>query len=130
MADKFILKNTRRQAAVKITGTGTSTISIYELAYADQSVTPAGLELTITDAAFTTTANGNVKRDGNLILVLPAGSADMLNFTADMGVALNEKANANIVVDLGTTEGVCVLQFTKGVGYNDPNRQNQGPGSL
>jgi hypothetical protein len=23
-----------------------------------------------------------------------------------------------------------IIQFTKGDGYNDPNRQNQGPGSL
>ena len=130
MADKHILKNTRRQAAVKVHGTGSATISIYELAYADQSVTAANLELMITDASFMTTASGNVKRDSNLILVMPAGSADTFNFTADIGVNLNEKANANVVVNLGDTEGVCILQFSKGAGYNDPNRQNQGPGSL
>lgn len=130
MADKHILKNTRRQAAVKVSGTGSATINIYELAYADQTITTANLELMITDAAFTTTSAGNVKRNGNLILVLPSGSADTFNFTADIGVNLNEQANANVVVDLGSTEGVCILQFSKGAGYNDPNRQNQGPGSL
>lgn len=130
MADKHILKNTRRQAAVKVSGTGSATISIYELAYSDQSITTANLELTLTDASFTTLANGNVKRNGNLILVMPAGSADNFNFTAGMGVSLNEQANANVVVDLGASEGVVVLQFTKGAGYNDPDRQHQGPGSL
>lgn len=130
MADKHILKNTRRQAAVKVSGTGSATISVFELAYPDQTVTTANLELTISDAAFTTLANGNVTRDGNLILVMPAGSADTFNYTADLGVALNEKANANVVVNLGASEGVCILQFTKGAGYNDPDRQNQGPGSL
>jgi hypothetical protein len=43
---------------------------------------------------------------------------------------LNEKANANVVVNLGAAEGTMIIQFTKGDGYNDPNRQNQGPGSL
>lgn len=130
MADKHILKNTRRQAAVKVSGTGTATISIYELAYADQTVTTANLELMLTDASFMTTASGNVKRGANLILVMPSGSADTFNFTADIGVNMNEQANANVVVDLGATEGVCILQFSKGAGYNDPDRQNQGPGSL
>lgn len=130
MADKHILKKTRRQAAVKVHGTGSATIDIYELAYSDQTITEANLELMLTDAAFMTTAAGNVKRDGNIILVMPSGSADSFNFTADLGVNLNEKANANIVVNLGSTEGVCILQFSKGAGYNDPNRQNQGPGSL
>ncbi len=130
MADKHILKNTRRQAAVKVHGTGTATISIFELAYPDQTVTTANLELMITDASFMTTSNGNVTRGGNLIIVMPAGSADTFNFTADIGVNLNERANANVLVDLGATEGVCILQFSKGQGYNDPNRQFQGPGSL
>ncbi len=130
MADKHILKNTRRQAAVKVSGTGNATISIYELAYADQTITTANLELTLTDAAFTTLANGNVTRNGNLILVMPAGSADNFTFTSSFGYSLNEQANANVVVNLGGSEGVCILQFTKGAGYNDPDRQNQGPGSL
>lgn len=130
MADKFILKNTRRQAAVKVSGTGSATISIYELAYPDQTITTANLELTISDAAFMTLANGNVTRDGNVVIIMPAGSADTFNFTNDFGVVLNEKANANVVVNLGASEGICILQFTKGAGYNDPDRQHQGPGSL
>ena len=52
------------------------------------------------------------------------------NFTDNIGVVLNEKANANVVVNLGAAEGTMIIQFTKGDGYNDPNRQNQGPGSL
>ena len=130
MANTHILKKTRRQAAVKVHGTGSATISIYDLAYADQTITTANLELMITDAAFMTNTAGNVTRNGNLILVLPSGSADTFNFTADIGVNLNEQANSNVVVNLGASEGVCILQFSKGAGYNDPDRQNQGPGSL
>lgn len=130
MADIHILKNTRRQAAVKVSGTGSATIDVASLAYADQTITTANLELMLTDASFMTTSSGNVKRNSNLILVMPSGSADTFNFTSDLGVNLNEAANSNIVVNLGATEGVCILQFSKGAGYNDPNRQNQGPGSL
>ena len=130
MADIHILKNTRRQAAVKVSGTGTATIDVASLAYPDQTVTTANLVLTITDACFMTLAAGNVTRNGNLILVMPADAADTFNFTADIGVNLNEQANANVVVNLGGSEGVCILQFSKGAGSNDPNRQNQGPGSL
>ena len=130
MADIHILKKTRRQAAVKVSGTGSATIDVATLAYSDQTVTRANLELMLTDAAFMTLANGNVTRNANLILVMPAGSADTFTFTNDLGVNLNESANANVVVNLGASEGVCILQFSKGAGYNDPDRQNQGPGSL
>ena len=130
MADKYILKNTRRQAAVKVWGTGSATIDIHELRYLGansqidaQSVTPANVELTITDVAFTTRAAGNIVRDGNIILVMPADSADSFNFSNDFGIALNEKANANVVVNLGATEGVCIIQFSKGSGYNDRDLQ-------
>lgn len=130
MATKHILKNTRRQAAVKVTGTGSATIDIHELRYLGansqidaQSVTPANVQLTITDVAFTTLANGNITRNGNLILVLPAGGADQFTFTNDFGVALDEQANSNVVVNLGASEGVCIIQFTKGSGYNDRDLQ-------
>lgn len=131
MADKYILKNTRRQAAVKVWGTGSATINIHELRYLGansqtdaQTVTPANLQLTITDVAFTNLSNGNIVRDGNLILVMPAGGADSFNFAGDFGIALDEKANANVVVNLGASEGVCIIQFSKGAGYNDPDTQN------
>jgi len=130
MANIHILKKTRRQAAVKVHGTGSATIDVFTLAYSDQSVTTANLELMLTDAVFMTNTAGNVTRNGNLILVLPAGSADTFNFTADLGVNLNEQPSSNVVVNLGASEGVCILQFSKGAGYNDPDRQNQGPGSL
>jgi len=130
MASKHILKKNRRQAAVKVTGTGTATINIYELAYADQTVVAANVVLTITDVAFMTTAAGNVKRDGNVIIVMPSGSADQFSFAQDYGIVMDEKSGANVDIDLGATEGVVILQFSKVAGYDDPNRQNQGPGSL
>jgi chitinase len=129
MANKHILKKTRRQAAVVVTGTGSVTIDIFELATADQTVTAANLQLMISDIAYDVGNTANIKRDGNLIFAMNAGQNEF-NFTDNVGVVLNEKANANVVVNLGAAEGTMIIQFTKGDGYNDPNRQNQGPGSL
>ena len=129
MANKLILKNTRRQAAVVITGTGTATISVNELAYPDQTITTANLQLTISDIAYDVQTASTIMRNGNLIFSMGVGCGEF-NLTDSMGVVLNDKANANIEVNLGASNGTVILQFTKGDGYNDPNRQNQGPGSL
>lgn len=129
MANKLILKNTRRQAAVVINGTGTATISVNELAYPDQTITTANLQLTISDIAYDVQSASTIMRNGNLIFSMGVGSGEF-NLTDSIGVVLNDKANANIDVNLGASNGTVILQFTKGDGYNDPNRQNQGPGSL
>jgi hypothetical protein len=135
MADKHILKITKRQAAVKVSGTGSATISIYDLAHPGpnaitdtQVVTPANVQLMVTDIAYSTTAAGNITRNSNVIWVMNQSSEGEYNFTEKMGVNLNESANANVVVNLGGTEGVCIIQFSKGAGYNDRDLQNQGPG--
>lgn len=129
MANKHILKKSRRQAAVLVTGTGTATIDIFELASADQVVTEANVELTISDLAYDVANSANVKRSGNLIFAMNAGQNEF-NFTDNLGVVLNEKSNSNVIVNLGASEGTVIIQFTKGSGYNDPDRQHQGPGSL
>lgn len=129
MANKYILKKTRRQAAVKVTGTGSATIELADVAYADQSVTSANAVLTISDIAYDVGNSANVSRNGNLVLALNAGQGE-LNLTDSIGVVLDEKANCNVIVNLGAIEGTIILQFTKGEGFNDPDRQNQGPGSL
>lgn len=129
MANKHILKNTRRQAAVVVSGTGSATINIYELAYPDQTITTANLQLTITDLIYDVQSASTIMRNGNLIFTMGIGSGEF-NLSDSLGVVLNEKANANVEVNLGASNGTVILQFTKGDGYNDPNRQNQGPGVL
>lgn len=129
MANKYILKKTRRQAAVKVAGTGSVTIELADLAYADQSVTAANVVLTITDIVYDVGNSANVKRNGNLVFLMNAGQSGA-SLSRDLGVVLDEQANANIIVNLGAIEGTVILQFSKGLGYNDPDRQNQGPGSL
>lgn len=126
---KYILKKTRRQAAVKVTGTGQTTINIYELAYADQTITTANLVLTISDLVYDAASAGNIVRNGNVIYTFSPGQ-NTIKFSSELGVVLDEQANANVIVNLGSGESTVVIQFSKGDGYNDPNRQNQGPGVL
>jgi hypothetical protein len=129
MANKYILKKTRRQAAVKVTGTGSVTIELADLAYADQSVTPANVVLTVSDIFYDVGNSANVKRNGNILYSMNAGQSTV-SLSRDIGVVLDEQANANVIVNVGAAEGTVILLFSKGTGYNDPDRQNQGPGSL
>lgn len=134
MAEKRILKITKRQAAVAIVGTGNATISIFELAHPGpnaitdtQVVTPANVQLTISDICYDVGNAANIRRGGNLVFACSAGTGDH-TLTDSYGVVLDDQANANVLVDLGAAEGFMIIQFTKGSGYNDRNLQNQGPG--
>lgn len=134
MADKRILKITKRQAAVAIVGSGNATISIYELAHPGpnatidtQVVTPGNVQLTITDIAYDVGNAANITRGGNLVFACSAGAGE-LNLTDSIGVVLNDKANANVEVNLGANQGTMIIQFSKGDGYIDRNLQKQGPG--
>ena len=136
---KSILKNTKRQAVVKLVGNGSATISIFELAYVgantlatgssirlhDQSVTPANVQLTITDLFYDVSAAANIVRNGNVIWAMNPGQGTY-NFTQEIGVALDQDANANVIVNLSNTNAnsSIVIGFTKGTGYNDIDLQN------
>lgn len=124
--DKYILKKSQRQAAVILNGSGQSTISVQELATAIQTVDVANLKLTISDIYYQTAAAGNIVRGSNVILNLVAGY-DTVKFSEDFGFVLDRNSNANVVVNLGAGENSVVLQFSKGEGYNEPNRQTLQP---
>lgn len=134
---KSILKNTKRQAVVKLTGTGTATVDIFELKYVgantlaygssirlhDQTVSPANVELMITDLMYDVSTTSNITRNSNVIWTMNSGAATF-GFANDIGVVLNQDANANVVVNIGgTANGTVLIGFTKGAGYNDPDLQ-------
>lgn len=129
MANIRTLKVTARQAAFAVVGTGLANISIYDAVHSTQTMDAANVQLTISDIAYDVGNAANITRDGNLIFACNSGAGE-LNLTDDMGVVLNDKQNANVTVNLGAAEGTMIIQFTKGTGYNDQDRQNQGPGSL
>jgi hypothetical protein len=46
-----------------------------------------------------------------------------VSLSRDLGVVLDEQAHANVTIHTGTGNSSVILQFTKGEGFNDPNRQ-------
>lgn len=125
MANIYILKNTRRQAAVKITGTGYGNVTYTDIKYSDQTIpstTAANLSWPITDIVYDVGNSANITRNGNIVFAMNAGQ-NYVGLAKDVGVALDEAGNANVVVNLGATQGTVIIQFSKSAGFNDPDRQ-------
>ncbi len=129
MASLRKLKITARQAAFAVVGTGSATISIYDAIHSRQTIDVANVSLTISDIAYDVGNSANITRNGNLVFACNAGSGEF-NYTDSIGIVLDDQKSSNVVINLGAVEGTMVIQFTKGDGYVDPDRQNQGPGSL
>jgi len=131
---KYILKKTRRQAAAKVVGTDANTITITytDVQYADQTIplnTTGNLFWTISDIAYDVQASAQIVRNGNVVFTMSPGQGSV-NLSRDLGVVFDEQAHANVVINTGTGNSSVIVQFTKSAGFNDPDRQNQGPGSL
>ena len=124
---KYILKNTRRQAAVKIVSDGqlSNTITYTDIKYADQTIplnTAGNLFWTISDIVYDVASHANIIRNGNVVFTMSSGQASV-NLSRDLGVVLDEQAHANVTVHTGTGNSSVILVFTKGSGFNDPDRQ-------
>ena len=124
---KYILKNTRRQAAAKVVsdGIGSTTITYTDIKYADQSIplTSAGnLFWTISDIVYDVANFANITRNGNVVFTMSAGQGTV-SLSRDLGVVLDEQAHANVTIYTGTGNSSVIVQFTKGTGFNDPDRQ-------
>ena len=124
---KYILKNTRRQAAVKIVSDGqlSNTITYTDIKYADQTIplnTAGNLFWTISDIVYDVASHANIIRNGNVVFTMSSGQSSV-NLSRDLGVVLDEQAHANVTVHTGTGNSSVILVFTKGAGFNDPDRQ-------
>ena len=124
---KYILKNTRRQAAAKVVSDNPNNITVTytDVKYADQTIplTSAGnLIWTISDIVYDVASYANIVRNGNVVFTMSSGQASV-NLSRDLGVVLDEQAHANVTVHTGTGNSSVILVFTKGSGFNDPDRQ-------
>ena len=124
---KYVLKNTRRQAAAKVVsdGIGNNTITYTDIKYADQTIplnSAGNLFWTISDIVYDVTSHANIIRNGNVVFTMSSGQASV-NLSRDLGVVLDEQAHANVTVHTGSGNSSIILVFTKGAGFNDPDRQ-------
>ncbi len=131
MAELRTLKVTARQAAFAVIGTGSATIYPANLLHSRQTLSGnlANIQFTISDIAYDVGNSANIRRGGNVVFACSAGTGEF-NLTDSFGVVLNDQLNAAAIVNLGAAEGTMLIQFSKGTGFIDPDRQNQGPGSL
>jgi hypothetical protein len=129
MANARNLKVTARQSAFAVVGSGTATITAYDMVHSSQTLDAANAVFTISDIVYDVNNSANITRGGNLIFACNAGQNE-INLTDSVGAVLNDKATSNVTVNLGASEGTMIIQFTKGTGFIDQDRQNQGPGSL
>jgi len=125
---KYILKNTRRQAAAKVVSNDANSaiITYTDIKYADQSIplTSAGnLVWTISDITYDVSTSAQIVRNGNIVFTMSAGQGT-ISLSRDLGVVLDEQAHANVTIQTGTGNSSVIVQFTKGSGFNDPDRQN------
>ena len=139
MGSVTILKNTRRQAVVKFLGSGSNSITLPNIRYAnsspvlypgtyaagtiDQVLDQPNAVVTINDIVYSVAGEVSVEREGKVILTLTQGQ-DSFSLSQYFGAVLAENSNANITVDFGTSNGFVILSLTKGAGFNDPDRQN------
>jgi len=119
---KTILKKVRQQAAVKLIGDGSATITSLDLALADEIVDQPNVQMNITGAMWTTpgpvpiiiTRNGTVTQylNGN----------DNWAMAQMFGISDTANNSANITVTM-PANSMMYLSITKADGFNEPNQQ-------
>jgi calcineurin-like phosphoesterase len=124
---KYILKNTRRQAAAKVVANDANSaiITYTDIKYADQTIpltTAGNLVWTISDITYDVQSSAQIIRNGNIVFTMSAGQGTV-SLSRDMGIVLDEQAHANVTIQTGAGNSTVIVQFTKGEGFNDPNRQ-------
>ena len=124
---KYILKNTRRQAAAKVVSDAVNNITITytDIKYADQTIpltTAGNLTWTISDIVYDVASYANIVRNGNVVFTMSTGQGSV-SLSRDLGVVLDEQSHANVTIHTGTGNSTVIVQFTKGSGFNDPDRQ-------
>ena len=132
MAEATILKNSQRQAVVLAVGNGTFYANLQSLLHANvtghtvQTFDEANAVLSITAVSGDTSAGANVVRNSTTVYAVTAGQND-LELAQKYGSPITTEGNANVQIQL-SGYGSVILEFSKQAGFNDPDRQNQGPG--
>jgi hypothetical protein len=112
-----ILKKVRQQAVVSFVGTGTDVVDLYDLKLANSKVTIAHIWFSFTDA-------GNISRNGSEVLSVGAGAMDNWDFHQTGGFVLNQNANSNVVINMGSNVGTVIMTLHKSAGYTEPDNQS------
>ena len=119
-----ILKKVRQQAVVSFVGTGTDVVDLYDLKLADETFDRANSKVTIAHIWFSFTAAGNISRNGSEVLSVGAGAMDNWDFHQTGGFVLNQNANSNVEINMGSNVGTVIMTLHKSAGYTEPDNQS------
>ena len=76
----------------------------------------------LADIVYDVASYANIVRNGNVVFTMSTGQGSV-SLSRDLGVVLDEQANANVTIHTGAGNSTVIVQFTKGLGFNDPDRQ-------
>ena len=126
---KTFLKKTRLQSVISLVsvGGGNATISMNELALADETIDFANVpaQVNITHTYFATTDKVDVSRNATVVLSLVG--QDNWNFAQETGFVINDQNSDDILVDFGAANGTCIISLHKTAGYQEPDQQSLQP---
>jgi hypothetical protein len=113
-----VLKNTHTEAVVKITGTGTASISLASLAFADEVYTSANANVTVRKAYVYAPPTQETKVTRNSVDVLQIyGTATVY----DESFVISDQSSQDITVTTAG-DGTVVLVLRKAGGFDYPYR--------
>ena len=122
MATKIILKKTPLEVVVKFVGTGVQTLTLAELATANETLTTPTVNIHSVKLSSPTSQKNVITRNAIDILQLYGNEDFLFNSSS-----LTEQNNGDITVNLGG-DGTMILTLRKISGYIDPDTQNFVPG--
>jgi hypothetical protein len=119
---KTVLKKVRQQAAVKLIGDGSATITSLDLALADEVVDQPNVQMNITGAMWTTPGPVPVIITRNGTVTQYLNGNDNWAMAQMFGISDTANNSANITITLPANSMV-YLSITKADGFNEPNQQ-------
>lgn len=107
-----VLQKNRVSATIKVTGTGSQTITLASLARTDETVATPKVDIHEVMFAGNQTAKTLITRNSVDVLALTGTGHWEFN-----GMALSENNGSDIVVNIGDTNGTVILVLKKIKGY-------------
>ena len=119
---KTVLKKVRQQAAVKLIGDGSATITSLDLALVDEVVDQPNVQMNITGAMWTIPGSDSIVITRNGTVTQYLNGNDNWSMTQMFGISDTANNSANITVTM-PANSMMYLSITKADGFNEPNQQ-------
>jgi hypothetical protein len=119
---KTVLKKVRQQAAIKLIGDGSASITSLDLALVDEVVDQPNVQMNITGAMWTTSGPVPIiiTRNGTVTQYLNGNDNWAMAQMFGISDSANNSANISVIMPANS---MVYLSITKADGFNEPNQQ-------